>query len=172
MDLATLANLAEILGVIALITGIVFGVIQMRQFKQQRQEAAAAEVMRAIQQSNFSAALRTVLALPVCNCVEDMRGCGPDCEDAAMQVSLTLETVGLMVHQGLIPLALVHAMIGGSAVSSWTRLKGWCEATREETDVPRLHEWYQWLSEQLEGYEPPQGSGPAHIVHKDWGPPS
>jgi hypothetical protein len=171
MDLTTLANLAEILGVVALVTGIGFGVVQMRQFKQERQEAAAAEVMRAIQQSEFSHALRTVLSMPTCNCVDDMRQCGPECEDAAMLVSLTLETVGLMVHRGLIPLDLVHAMIGGSAVTAWNKLEDWCIVTRDETGEPRLHEWYQWLSEQLANYEPPHGRGPAHILHRDWKPP-
>jgi hypothetical protein len=171
MGLGTLANIAEIFSAVFVVTGIVFGLIQIRQWRQERLEANAAEVMRAIQQSQFSRALRTVLAMPACNCVDDMRACGEECEDAAMQVSLTLETVGIMVHRGLIPLELVHAMIGGSAISSWKRLKGWCEATRTEADVPRLHEWYQWLCEQLEAYEPPQGPGPAYNIHRDWKPP-
>lgn len=47
LDLQSLANLSEVVGALFLVGGIVFAVIQIRQFQRQRQETAAIELIRA-----------------------------------------------------------------------------------------------------------------------------
>ena len=64
-SLATLANLAEILGAIVVIGGVVFAVIQIRQFRRQRLEVAAIELVRSFQSPEFTRAFTLVLELPV-----------------------------------------------------------------------------------------------------------
>jgi hypothetical protein len=73
--LQTLANLAQILGAVAVIAGIAFGFTQVRQFRQQRQDAVLLE-MRAqdldgpvlgtsLRMAIKSLAVRTILNLDV-----------------------------------------------------------------------------------------------------------
>jgi hypothetical protein len=62
--LQTLANLAQILGAVAVIAGIAFGFTQVRQFRQQRQDALAVELMKSIQDAEFTRSLRILLEVP------------------------------------------------------------------------------------------------------------
>ena len=55
-ELATLANMAEILGVIIIIGGLFFAVLQMRQIRQQRRELAAIELFRFFGNPKFTEA--------------------------------------------------------------------------------------------------------------------
>ena len=48
-DLQNVANMAEILGALLVVAGVIFAVIEIRHFRQQRQEAAAMEIMRSFQ---------------------------------------------------------------------------------------------------------------------------
>lgn len=55
-ELATLANMAEIFGVIIVIGGLFFAVLQMRQIRQQRRELAAIELFRFFGNPKFTEA--------------------------------------------------------------------------------------------------------------------
>lgn len=55
-ELATLANMAEIFGVIIVIGGLFFAVLQMRQIRQQRREFAAIELFRFFGNPKFTEA--------------------------------------------------------------------------------------------------------------------
>ena len=62
--LQTLANLAQILGAVAVIAGIAFGFTQVRQFRQQRQDALAVELMKSIQDTKFTRSPRILMEVP------------------------------------------------------------------------------------------------------------
>ncbi len=62
--LQTLANLAQVIGVFAVLAAIGFGVAQIRQYRQQRRDAVAVELMRSIQDTEFTRSLRLMLTLP------------------------------------------------------------------------------------------------------------
>ncbi len=64
MDLQTLANVAQILGAVAVVAAIVFGFVQIRQFRVQRRDAAAAELVRSFQDASFTQSFRLITALP------------------------------------------------------------------------------------------------------------
>ena len=61
MTLQTLANIAEIIGALLVITGVFFGLMEVRHYRQQRQETASMEIMRAFQSLDFNRALRLVM---------------------------------------------------------------------------------------------------------------
>ena len=60
-DLQNVANMAEILGALLVVAGVIFAVIEIRHFRQQRQEAAAMEIMRSFQSPDFTQGLRLVM---------------------------------------------------------------------------------------------------------------
>ena len=63
-DLSSLADMAEIIGVIIVVGGLIFALLQMRQIRQQRRELAAIELFRFFGNPHFSAAYKRILHLP------------------------------------------------------------------------------------------------------------
>jgi hypothetical protein len=60
-DLSRLADMAEILGALVVVGGLVFAVMQMRNFRQQRRELAAIELFRFFGDTDFNRAYVCVL---------------------------------------------------------------------------------------------------------------
>lgn len=168
-DLSTLANMAEILGVIIVIGGLIFAMLQMRQIRQQRRELAAIELFRFFGNAKFSAAYQRILRLPDDMSVTDIRDKQNNLEDAAMLISATMENIGVMTFQRIVPFVVVNNLIGSSTTILWRKLEQWAYALREELDDPHAFEWFQWLAERLEEYEPVT-TDPAYKAFKSWKP--
>ena len=168
-NLSTLANLAEILGVIIVVGGFFFAVLQMRQIRQQRRELAAIELFRFFGNARFTKAYQTLLHLPDGLSAEDIRTKQASLEDAAMLVSSTMENIGVMTYQRIVPFVIVNNLLGSSVVILWRKLEKWATALREELGDEAAFEWFQWLAERLEDYQP-RDPHPAYEAHKDWIP--
>ena len=169
--LDTLANIAQVLGAIAVVAAIAFGLAQIRQFRQQRRDALAVELMRSIQDAEFTRSLRVLLTLPVNATVEDFRSRGDSFEDAAWAIAAKYETLGYLVFSGIMPIELVEELVGGVGIDIWTRIRPWALAVREEQRQPLLLEWFQWLAERMEARARAQ-SVPAYIRHRNWAGPT
>ena len=64
VDLTAVSDLAEILSAVAVVGGIWFAVIQLREYRTQRRDAATFELMRAFAEPEFARAVRLVRGLP------------------------------------------------------------------------------------------------------------
>lgn len=170
MELQTLANLAEIFGVILVIGGLAFAAVQLAHFQRQRQEKAALELARSFQSPEFARALDKVLTLPRGLDAEGLRSVGPDHEAAAMLVSLTFESVGIMVHRRIVPIQMVWELMGAVVLASWDRLGGWARDLRKQQGREKFDEWIEWLVHQLRQHEAQQGEEPAFRRYRDWKP--
>ena len=170
MNLQTLANVAEIFGALLVITGIFFGLMEVRHYRQQRQETASMEIMRAFQSIDFTRALRLIMKYE-----DECRRCAEDTvpqelQDAAMLVSTTLEAVGLMVYQRIAPFRLVQQLMGGTIQASWRVLQPNTEWLRENLCRPSIHEWFHWLAERLDEYPEYRDAEGAYLKYGDWEP--
>lgn len=170
MDLGTLANLAEIIGALIVIGGVGFGVAQLQHFRVQRRARAAIEVARSFQDAEFARALRIVLSLPCDLDAAGLRERGTEYEDAAMLVSFTVESIGLMVHRRMVSLHLVWELMGGVLLAAWIRLRGWTHDVRTEQGRDKFNEWTQWLAEQLERHKARCNPEPVFVRHAGWLP--
>lgn len=63
-ELSRLADMAEILGVLVVVGGLIFAVLQMRNIRQQRRELAAIELFRSFGNPEFNKAYEKVMKLP------------------------------------------------------------------------------------------------------------
>jgi hypothetical protein len=133
-DLSSLANMAEILGVIIVVGGVYFAVLQIRQFRQQRRELAALELFRFFGNHRFTNAYQLLLHLPDGLSAEDIRTKDANLEDAAMLVSSTMENIGVMTFQRIVPFVIVNKLVGSSVIILWRKLENWAFALREELD--------------------------------------
>lgn len=168
-DLANLANVAEIIGAIIVVGGLIFAVLQMRQTRQQRREMAAIELFRFFGHPKFAAAYKRVLRLPKGLSADDIQQNDSGLEDSAMLICATMESIGVMTYQRIVPFMVVHNLIGTSGPALWRKLAPWVEMLRDEQEARTLFEWFQWLAERLEGEDVPNDI-PAYEAHKDWMP--
>ena len=167
--LAIMANIAEIAGAIIVVIGLVFAVLQMRQIREQRRELAAIELFRFYGNPGFTRAVNRVLHLPDGMSAEEIRQDDKGLEDAAMLISSTMENIGVMTHQRIVPFTVVNHLIGASTLILWKKLELWTARFREETDNEYLFEWFQWLVGQLEHYDE-ESEPPAYEAHSAWMP--
>lgn len=170
MNLQTLASVAEIVGALLMITGIFFGLMEVRHYRQQRQETASMEIMRAFQSIDFTRALRLIMKYEdECQrCAEET--IPQELQDAAMLVSTALESVGLMVYQRIAPFQLVQQLMGGVIQASWRVLRPNTEWMRENLCRPSIHEWFQWLAERLDDYPEYRDTEGAYAKYSKWKP--
>ena len=167
MDLMALSQIAQILGGTAVVIALVFGMIQIHQFRRQRLDAAAIELMRSLQDREFTHAFRLLYPLPEGIPADALRALGVEYEEAALAMGARFESMGLLVYRDSLPMHLVEEIIGGAVVLLWKRLRPWTEANRVEQAHPLLFEWFQWLAERLEERGRPT-EVPAYVRHRDW----
>jgi len=170
VELQTLANLAEIIGTLLVISGVFFGLVEIRHYRQQRQETAAMEIMRTFQSRDFTGALRLIMDYEqVClHCREE--SIPQELQDAALLVSTTMEAVGLMVYQRLVTFHTVQLLMGGTVQASWRVLRPHTDLLRDKLQRPSIHEWFQWLAERLEQYPEYRDEEGAYLKYGKWRP--
>ncbi len=167
-DLSRLADMAEIFAALVVIGGLFFAYIQIRHTRQQRRELAAIELFRSFGNPQFSEAFRCVLDLPDGLNRQDLMNAYPNAEDHAMLIATTMENIGVMTFQRIVPFAVVSNLVGGSTGLLWGKLESWTADLREQLDEPKTFEWFQWLADRLADYE--KEIEPAYEAHKDWTP--
>jgi hypothetical protein len=169
LDLNTLGNLAEIIGVLIVIGGVAFAVVQIREFQRQRRETAAIELARSFTNPQFARALLLVVSLPKGCSAKELRR-SPELEEAAMLVSLTLESVAIMVHHRIVPMETVWELMGGVTQTCWDRMREWVQAVRREQGNEKFDEWLEWLSDQMRRLGDESEGKPAYLVYEGWRP--
>ena len=152
LNLETLANYAEILGLVSVIVGIAFAIVQLQHFRNQRRDLAAVELIRGWQTPEFTKALNTLQMLPERGESEKLRDQGADLENMAFLVGMFFESAGVMVNRKLIPLDIVDDLMGGVARVVWIKVYVWIEEVRATN--PHAFEWWEWLTQQLDERAP------------------
>ena len=169
MDLSTLANLINAFAVTA---ALIFAGAQITYYRQRRRREAMLELVRSFQSPAFTSALRRVLSLPDGADGQKIREVlGPDGEDAVYLVSLTWESLGVLVFRREVTLEMVDDFFSGPILLSWQKLKvyseEWCRTLKRETG----NEWFHWLAERMMEREKLSPPVPAYIAHRTWREP-
>jgi len=144
-----LAELAPLLSFITVSVGVIFGIMQIRQFKQQRNYMAAVEVMRTMQTRDFTDSLKIVNKLDSGLTREDIQNNHGDAELSILALTTKFETLGYLVYRKVIPIEFVEQLVGGVSISLWDKLNQYVLDFREEEENPILLEWFEWLAFQF-----------------------
>lgn len=168
-DLSRLANMAEILGALVVVSGLIFAVLQMRNFRQQRRELAAIELFRSFGNPEFNKAYERVIRLPNGLSTAEIEVKHPGLEHCAMLICTTMENIGVMTFQRIVPYLIVSNLIGSTTVLLWQKLEQWVYDLREELGSSDAFEWFQWLAERLDENHDPNEK-PAFETYKSWQP--
>ncbi len=155
-------------GLVILTTALV-GVNQLGQLRAQRRDTAAVELMRSLQDPDFSRALARILSLHPAMPAKDLRALGRDYVEAADILAMRFELLGVLVYRGAVSFEVTEDLGGGAVLAAWLRLKDLAFETRETQNYPMYLEWFQWLAEQFEKRDRLQQI-PAYVRHRDWTP--
>jgi len=167
-SLATMANVAEIIGACSIVTGLVFGWFQLRQYRVQQRDNIATNLMQTFYSRDLARAMARLQEMPDGVSLDELRAKGTDYMEAAVTVTTSFETMGLMVFKRIAPLDLVIDLAGGIVTTMSRKLARWQEDVRIEQQQPSWGEWFEWLGEQAKRVE--SSREPAHIRHRDWKP--
>ena len=169
LTLTELASIAQVVATVVVVVGLVFAMVQVRELGRQRREAAAIQLAHSFGNPDFAHAFLQVLDLPPGAIAAEVKQRG--LEDAAMLVSLTIESVAIMVHRQIIDIDMVWELTGGVVLSTWDRLRDWSDSYRRATNREKFNEWYQWLAERLEENYTGAKAEPAFRRFAQWRPP-
>jgi len=161
----------DTISMIAILAGIVYGALELRQFRQNKEREATFELMRLIQTPEFSQALTALIQLPDATTTEDLLALPKPQLDQLYHLQSTWESLGILVYRGDVSLNLIDEFYGGPILFSWRRLRPLVEYNRRIFQRESLNEWFQWLVERLEAsYEGKPEMQPAHEAYRDWEP--
>jgi hypothetical protein len=162
IDLPTLLDLVTATAIVA---GVVFGLIELRQAGRNRRDYAAADIVRTVQTQEVRRAVRRVFDL-----AEDADPAAirddPAMLEAALAVDSACEMWGSLVFEGVVDPHMLDRMVGGWVRGTWRRLRLWVEAERVASGNPNIGEWWQWLYELLEADPDPGKSQGAYISYR------
>ena len=162
MDLATALNL---LTTVAIVAGVGFGLVEVRQALRDRRDHAAVDIVRTVQTQEVRRAVERVFDLPDDADPDVIRG-DPDLLEAALAVDSACEMWGSMVYEGVVDHQMLDRMVGGWVRGTWSRLRGWVEAERIQNRNPNVGEWWEWLNDLLLADPDPGKKQGAHVAYR------
>jgi hypothetical protein len=151
MDISTLANYADIVGACTIVTGVLFGLYQIRLNRRQQRNTIASQLTQTFLSADLANAFSLLRGLPDGVSPEILRAQDAEMERAAVTVTTSFETMGLLVYRDFAELDLVMDMAGGMMGVMWRKLHIWQVAMRVEQGQPSWAEWFEWLA--LQSYE-------------------
>jgi len=168
MDLSTIANVATALTVL---TGVAFGLIEMRRARREREERAAFAAVQAILTPEWMKSMIVVHNIPDGASAVEIEA-DAKVLDATHAVAMTLEGLGYSVYAGVVPLHVAADLVGGTVRLAWRKLRPYAEVERQRSGSRKFFEWFQWLAIQLERHSPGQTNlqAGAQEVYLDWKP--
>ena len=158
----------KIIGAGTIITGLVFGWFQIRYYRAQQRDAVATNLMQTFYNADLARAMAMLQPLPNGITLKELRALGNDHVEAAITVTTSFETMGLLVFKRIAPLSLVLDLAGGIVTTMHHKLGQWQRDMRETHNQPSWGEWFEWLGDQAARVK--SQKEPAHVRFRDWRP--
>ena len=132
----------------AVVIGIVFGLVQLRQLREQREIAAGAELLRLLQAPDMADTVLFLHSVP-----DDLDGAAlrrhlGDRFGSVMNLLAMFESLGPLVARGHVPIEMYAEYYRGPTLLCWAKL-GRYVAEQRERGWPTLFEWAEWLADRM-----------------------
>ncbi|MGQ0604944.1 MAG: DUF4760 domain-containing protein [Anaerolineales bacterium] len=160
--------LFQIISTTAVILGIVFGIVNLRNYQASRKRESALLMLNSFQTSEFVKGLKIVFELPDGAGKEQLDRLPPD-EFLALYILIgTWERLGILVFRRELDIQLVDDAYSGPIIQSWQKLEKYVLEFRQWMKRDTAMEWFQWLAERMIDRETGAEPEPAYRAHRDW----
>jgi hypothetical protein len=146
-DLITL--IANISLSLTFLAGLIFGIAQVKVAARDRRERLTIETLRAFQSREFAELMAFVNSKRFPKNREESAALDPESTILMIEFSQKMESLGILVAEGLVDIELVDKTLGTYVTVTWNKYKNFILPIRNERD-PYLSEYYQWLAERME----------------------
>jgi len=167
MDLSTVV---DILSIVAVVSGLFFAGMELRQYRLSRDRESALELFKTFQTPEFMRGVRTVTQLPDNQSRAQVEALTGERMDDLYILIASLEGMGVLVRREELSLGLVEDFLSGIIVASWVKLRRYVEEERQVMGRETWVEWMQWLAERIIEREKAKTAVPAYIEYRDWEP--
>ncbi|HJS18821.1 MAG TPA: hypothetical protein VJ785_08730 [Anaerolineales bacterium] len=163
-----LSLIFQIISTSAVLLGILFGILNLRNFQKMRKREAAILMLNSFQTTEFVRGLLVVFSLPDRVGRDEIESL-PKEDYLAFYVLLgTWERLGILVYHHEIPLELVEEAFSGAILTCWEKLQAFILQFRADVKREAGFEWFQWLVERIQERGQTAAVPPAYIAHKEW----
>jgi hypothetical protein len=158
----------DIIRTLAVVLGIFFGLIQLRQFRISRKRESTLYLVKSMQTKEFVGGLWIIQGLhDGMSKLQLEKELGDKLESIIFVMSMW-ETIGILLFHHEITIELVDEAFSGPILFSWHKLERYIHDFREETGRETHFEWFQWLSDRMKEREGLRSRVPAYASIGDW----
>ena len=165
-----LSWLIELLTLTAVVVGLSFGAIELRQLRTAQEAQTILQLFETIKSDEYVKATNLVQSLPYGLTANELRErLSEDELEKITQLILTYESLGVMVYRRDVSIKWVDEMFRMMILQTWDKLGTLAIDKRKSSGYLGFNEWLQWLAERLRDLSPDQPV-PAYMAYKEWKP--
>jgi len=151
-----------------MVSGVVFSVINLRNFQASRKRESAIMMLNSFQTSDFVKGLLLILEFPDHVDTETIKKLSHDEFVSIYMVIGTWERLGILIFRREIEIGLVDDAFSGPIIQSWRKLDMYILEFRAQLGRETAFEWFQWLVERMLEREKNVEAIPAYLAHSNW----
>jgi hypothetical protein len=146
-DLVTL--IANVALTLSFIVALIFGIAQVQAASRDRRERLTLGTLSAFQTREFAELMHHINWHELPKTGAELRAL-PDREQVLfIQLAQQMESLGILVADGLIDIDLVDKTLGDFVITAWNKYRPAFLDMREKNPDPFLGEYFQWLAELI-----------------------
>jgi hypothetical protein len=146
----TITNIANLALTLSFIVALIFGIAQVNAAKRDRRERLTLEVLRQFQTREFVELLDYISSHDLPSNRVGLSKLPLAERIILIQFGQQMESVGMLVAEGLINIDIVDKTLGSFVTTAWEKSKPMFMDIRENQPDPFLGEYYQWLAEGID----------------------
>ena len=158
----------QIISTSAVILGIIFGILNLRNFQKMRKREAAILMLNSFQTNEFIKGLLYILDVDHNPTKEEIDNLPQDQYLAFYMLLGTWERLGILVFRREIDISMVEDAYSGPILLSWDKLETYVNEVRMAWNRESAFEWFQWLAERVGERDTKLQPLPAYQAHKNW----
>lgn len=160
----------DLLTLIAVVIGLTFAGIELRQVRAAQEAQTVLQLFETLKSEDYVKATAIIQSLPYGLSADEIeKQIGAEGMRLYSQLTLTYESLGVMVYRRDISLEWVDEMFRMMVLQTWEKTEPLAQKWREDSGYLGFNEWVQWLAERLRELHDDQPI-PAYEAYRDWEP--
>lgn len=144
------AIIANISLALSFVIALIFGISQVQAAARDRREKLTLETLRLFETRDFAELMHMMNTRPMPHSIAELNKMPEKERIMFTQFAQQMESLGIIVAEGLIDLDLVDKTLGNFVSNSFKKCEKLFVDIREKTDDPNTAEYYQWLATHID----------------------